>query len=363
MRLSWVLLLISVVFLSCALAVTLPVQASPFTFATVDVPGGTETLAKGINDVGQIVGVFTDPGGKDHGFLRTSDGTFTTIDVPGATATQANGINSAGQIVGNFRDAGGKDHGFLRDSGGTFTTIDVPDAAATFVYGINDAGQIVEHRKGHGFLRNADGTLTTVDVPSALNASDTLPQGINGSGQIVGVYIGAGGAHAFLRAAASAFTTIDVPGATCTVTSSGYVALVAIHSANGINNAGQIVGDFCGANDKTHGFLRSPTGTFTTVDVPGASDTFLTGINNVGQIVGLFRDASGKRHGFVTTVSLLTGDVIPTRAADSFSFTTIDVPGANYIGGSTAAPSITDVGQIVGYFKHAGGRYQQLCSK
>jgi hypothetical protein len=33
--------------------------------------------------------------------------TFTTIDVPGATmSTEAYGINNAGQIVGVFRDAG-----------------------------------------------------------------------------------------------------------------------------------------------------------------------------------------------------------------------------------------------------------------
>src|SRR5262249_7724972 len=77
----------------------------------------------GINNAGQIVGVFADGTGV-HSFLK--DGaTFTTIDVPGAVFTGANGINDAGQIVGGFNDVGEEDHGFLKD-GATFTTIDVP---------------------------------------------------------------------------------------------------------------------------------------------------------------------------------------------------------------------------------------------
>jgi len=47
--------------------------------------------------------------------------TFTTIDVPGGINARALGINDAGQIVGDFRDATGAVHGFLKD-GATFTT-------------------------------------------------------------------------------------------------------------------------------------------------------------------------------------------------------------------------------------------------
>ncbi len=37
----------------------------------------------------------------------------TQIDVPGATATFANGINDAGQIVGVYEDAADAGHGFV----------------------------------------------------------------------------------------------------------------------------------------------------------------------------------------------------------------------------------------------------------
>jgi probable HAF family extracellular repeat protein len=60
--------------------------------------------------VGQIVEAFLDGTGA-HGFLD-SGGIFTAIDVPGAAETQAFGINDAGQIVGIFGTRTGQ-HGFL----------------------------------------------------------------------------------------------------------------------------------------------------------------------------------------------------------------------------------------------------------
>ena len=99
--------------------------------------------------------------------------------------------------------------------------------------------------------------------------------------------------------------------------------------ARGINDAGQIVGDF---QDSTtmHGFL-DVGGSFTTIDVPGARSTSAQGINDAGQIVGYFIDSTGD-HGFLDTGG---------------SFTVIDVPGASF----TSAQGINDAGQIVGTFE------------
>ena len=105
----------------------------------------------------------------------------------------------------------------------------------------------------------------------------------------MGVFVDANNKErGFLRTATGAFTTIDVPGATST-------------DLSGINDTGQIVGYFTGANGKQLGFLRTTTGALITIDVPGALGTFARGINDAGQIVGHFSDASFKAHGFVTT--------------------------------------------------------------
>src|SRR6476646_323487 len=39
--------------------------------------------------------------------------TFTQLDVPGSVSTEADGINAQGQIIGVFVDGAGKQHGFL----------------------------------------------------------------------------------------------------------------------------------------------------------------------------------------------------------------------------------------------------------
>lgn len=138
-----------------------------YSFTTIDVPGALLTFATGINDGGQIVGIFQDALGNDHGFLD-SGGSFTTIDVPGAIpgTTFVSGINDSGQIVGSFTSApGALSHGFLY-SGGSFSTIDVPGAipGTTSVSGINDSGQIVGHTivSGQGFV------ATPIPEPSTL---------------------------------------------------------------------------------------------------------------------------------------------------------------------------------------------------
>src|SRR5436190_8564168 len=92
------------------------------------------------------------------------------------------------------------------------------------------------------------------------------------------------------------FTTIDGPSASLT-------------RAFGINDAGQIVGEFRDASNRAHGFLLSG-GSFITIDDPAAtgpgSGTFGRGINDARQIVGFYIDARGE-HGF-----LLSGDTFTT---------------------------------------------------
>ena len=65
-----------------------------------------------------------DPDARPRSFLLDR-GRFTRIDVPGATLTVAHGVNDRGQVVGVYLDAGGRGHGFLWEKG-RFTTIDVP---------------------------------------------------------------------------------------------------------------------------------------------------------------------------------------------------------------------------------------------
>jgi probable HAF family extracellular repeat protein len=319
-----------------------PTNAADYTFNSIDAPGAIQTTPFGINDAGQIVGFFVDSTRVVHGFLfagercsKRSDELadrflrkhrcFTALDVPGAVTTEARGINNAGQIVGFFEETAMgvvQQHGFLY-SRGRFTQFDVPGASATAAADINNAGRrddfqddqsgragrvAVRHREGqitgsfstvtqgHGFLL-AEGSFTTFDVPGAVSTSAS---GINDRGQIVGEFNTPANPtqrrHGFLRDTSGGLTTIDVPGATDT-------------TANGINNLGQIVGTgTVVVGQQEHGFFRDTTGTFTQLDVPGTMRTDANGINNAGQIVGAFIDSAGI-HGFLATPQIFAGTV------------------------------------------------------
>lgn len=125
------------------------------------------------------------------------------------------------------------------------------------------------------------------------------------------------------------FTTIDVPGATET-------------RAFSTNNAGEIVGEFKDAKGKAHGFLRASTGTFTTIDAPGATETHARGINRAGQIVGWFEydtayggDQHDRAQGFVRA-STGAFSTIPRRTvSDEYvEFNLRSINSAGYIAGN-----------------------------
>jgi probable HAF family extracellular repeat protein len=265
------------------LAATVPADATTYKYTRINVPGSIATHATGINNSGEIVGVFADTLGTTHGYLYTSE-KFTQIDEPDAhDNTMASGINNKGKVVGWYyfgSDSG--THGFLV-TGGRFTQVDVPGARNTFALGINDAEQVVggffDGTNTHGFLKIGE-RFTQIDVPGTQR---TVAIGINNIGQVVGEF---SNSHGFLYNAGK-FTSINVPDAKFTI-------------ANDLNEAGQIVGYFekKGSSRVVHGFLESG-GSFTQLDVPNVITTQAEDINDSGQIVGTFVERGGGIGGFL----------------------------------------------------------------
>ena len=105
-------------------------------------------------------------------------------------------------------------------------------------------------------------------------------RGINNKGDVVGDYADANWVfRGFLRTHTGTFVTINPPAA---------VGCQLCTSAFSINDAGVIVGAYRDSNNVLHGFRRSPRGIYTTVDFPGAPDSQLTGVNNLGHNSGVY---------------------------------------------------------------------------
>jgi hypothetical protein len=103
------------------------------TITVIDAPGAVTvsspacapfcgTTVQANNDLGDIVGYYTDANIVPHGFLRHADGKFISFGAPGAglgagfdQGTVAYSINDLGVIAGEFQDPGNVFHAFVRD--------------------------------------------------------------------------------------------------------------------------------------------------------------------------------------------------------------------------------------------------------
>jgi probable HAF family extracellular repeat protein len=158
----------------------------------IDAPDAVHTLPIGINDRGDVVGYFVDPGGTTHGFVWR-DGRFTTLDVPrchGPDTRRHQRPGRRGRPV--HRRRGGAEG--VPASKGRYSTIAAPGAPTTIPFGINDTGQIVgytaddlDQTGARGFLlaEGVDGPFTPINFPGA---PKSVALGISDRGDVVGLH-------------------------------------------------------------------------------------------------------------------------------------------------------------------------------
>lgn len=282
-----------------------------------------------------------------------------TFDAPGAGTGSGQGtfafvINPAGAIEGEYLDASNVYHGFLRSPHGTITTFDAPGAGTgasqgTQPFSMNPRGAITGYYTdasglSHGFVRAPDGDFTTFDAPGAaipvglcspllICSTGTQGASINSEGAIGGQYVDSNGVfHGFVRSPHGTITTFDAPGAG---TAAGQGTFITF--ADGINPEGAIAGAYADASNVVHGFVRAHDGTFTTFDPHGSVFTNNSGINPHGSVTSWYTDAGGLSRGYV-------------RAPDG-TFTIFHAPGAGTGSGQGTFPeNINEEGAITGQY-------------
>ncbi len=123
------------------------------------------------------------------------------------------------------------------------------------------------------------------------------------------------------------WTTLNMPGADETY----------VHS---INSRGEIVGYYNDANGTHHGFHFDGNSTFSIINAPGAVSTKFYRINNKGLIAGFFTDQNGHDHSFISS-------------SDMTLFFSFDIRGAK----DTRIFGIDDRNQVTGYFVDEAGSH------
>ena len=168
---------------------------------TLAAPYNIMSVAKGINDNGQVVGAaYNNTSGYGSEAFLFSGSMQAVGTLPTQPASVATAVNNIGQVVGYGDTGGAAPHAFLY-SGGSMQNLGAGQATA-----INNLGQVVGQEligdSYHAFLSSGGGTMQ--DLNSLLSSSGSgwtlaVATGINDSGQICGYGIGPSGqTEAFL---------------------------------------------------------------------------------------------------------------------------------------------------------------------
>ena len=274
----------------CVFATAASGAGQVLVFTTIDFPGSVFTNAQGLNALGEIVGIYTDTAGQQHGFLRSGE-QYRSIDFPNAKSTQVRGIGPAGDIVGTYQreneTAFGANHGFLMTRRGGFFKVDYPGHQNTIPQRILADGTILGCYHDTDTMGTMHGMVVSRRGFDAIPESASMHNGATPDGRlIVGLFTDMmdGRSKGYLLDRGR-FSPFEVPDSSFT-------------NAWDVNLAGVVVGDYRDRAGAFHGFQFDGQA-FGRVDVPGAAATRVRGINAHGDMVGLFVDVSGRTHGFL----------------------------------------------------------------
>jgi hypothetical protein len=121
----------------------------------LEIPGMTSVLPSAINNLGQMVGQYSDPAdpARSHGFFRDADGTFTyPLDYPGSRTSYLSGLNDQQQIVGAWDDSNFTNHGLYLTLPNHFSSYDYVTGGYTVFSRINNKGRISGSTSNHGLI-------------------------------------------------------------------------------------------------------------------------------------------------------------------------------------------------------------------
>ena len=221
----------------------------------------------------------------------------------------------------------------------------------TYLAGINETGTVSGtyfDKRGfqHGFVAIrflapiVPAIFISLDDPKAVPNTQftfefgtglgTSAYGLNNFGEVVGQYADQNGVGRGFVFSAGHYYTYDAPGAS-------------LHAGDGIgtvllriNDRGDLAGSYGDTQGRTRGFMLSDQ-KFTTIDPPGSTFTQCFGLNAMGDASGFYVDGADIGHGYI----LHKGE-----------YTIFDAPGSMYL---TTIADLNTRRELVGEYYTADG--------
>lgn len=317
------------------------VQAAPlYTVTNLGTLGGIDSIAYGLNDLGQVVGSSTIANGESRAFVYSA-GAMTNLGVIGAYASGApaysvaRSINNAGTIVGTSSSASG-DQSFVYRNG-QISNLGNLNYGRSSAQDINESGQAVgsalyfppqnpflsPHPRAVVYEKGSTLNLGTYTYSQSDASSNAY--GINDLGHVVGDVSNGNDTTSFLYKDGVMTDLRPVLGFTNQNA----------NRATDINNVGDIIGTYYEVYSSMPQAYMISDGSPIFLGTLGGSYSVAAGLNETGQVVGFSRDASGDDHAF-TYIDGLMQDLNEL----------ID-PGLGWA--LTGAMDVNNVGQIVGW--------------
>ncbi len=293
---------------SIAFKVSRPFLYDNSTMSDLGTLGGDRGMALDISDNGQIAGRCSiAPYSSPHAFVYNGS-TMTDLHILLPVAggySYAEGINNDGQVVGMYSDGKGNLDAFLYN-GSTMTDIGTLGGTFSAAHGINNSGYVVGSAGTtgdaafHAFLYNGS---TMADL-GTLGGTGSSATAISDNGQIAGLSYTNGNTakHAFLSNG-SAMTDLGTLGGTdswaCGVNNSGHV--VGFSRINDEDDYGAYPFLYNGSTMTTLNQLLHPTSGWTLSWSTNINDGRYIDINDSGQIAANGRDSIGRGHALLLT--------------------------------------------------------------
>jgi probable HAF family extracellular repeat protein len=252
--------------------------------------GGTDSEALGVNNTAQVVGWSYVASGAEHAFLWTKATGMQDLGTLGGSTSHAYAINDNGQVVGSSTTFAGDKHAFLWTAADGMRDLGTLGGVLSEGLAISRSGAIVggSYPSDRG---NESAYLWSTGVMESIGGAFTRGLAVNDASQVVGT------SGAFSPAQSRLWTKVG--GVWSSEVLSGPNPAGGSYTY-GINNFGQVIGDFISTASKGSAYSWTRAGGYKVLPLTArGTSAWAYAVNDAGRIAGYGSDKTATRYPIV----------------------------------------------------------------